>query len=142
MTTTGSLDPSFRTCKKQNMSALSSSEDEYTSATSTISQTVWLRRIMDDVKQEQFKAATILRDNKEPTTMTKNPSYHRITKHTSIDVHFIIDMVVEGSVTLEYCSRNKHSEYVLARALSKNKFDYFRSKLGVCKFESRKSVDM
>lgn len=73
--------------------------------------------------------------------MSKNPAYHGRTKHISIKVHFIRDLVSEGSVTLEYCSTNEQSADVLTKALSKNKFEYFGSKLGVCKFESRESVE-
>ncbi|KAG7576575.1 Ribonuclease H-like superfamily [Arabidopsis thaliana x Arabidopsis arenosa] len=128
--------------KKQNVTALSSSEAKYTAATAAACQAVWLRRILEDVKQEQTKATTIFCDNKSTIAMTKNPAYHGRTKHISIKVHFIRDLVNEGSVGLEYCSTNEQSADVLTKALSKSKFEYFRSKLGVCKFESRESVEM
>nr|ABW74566.1 integrase [Boechera divaricarpa] len=127
--------------KKQNVTALSSSEAEYTAATAAACQAVWLRRILADIKQEQEKATTIFCDNKATIAMNKNPAYHGRTKHISIKVHFIRDLVSEGSVTLEYCSTNEQSADVLTKALSRNKFDYFRSKLGVCKFESMESVE-
>ncbi|TYH18023.1 hypothetical protein ES288_A05G236600v1 [Gossypium darwinii] len=79
-------------------------------------------------------------DNKETITMTKNPTFHNRTKHVDIRYHFIRDLVANGEITLEYYSTQDQLADVLTKSLSKEKFYYFRTLLGVCKFESRGSV--
>ena len=49
--------------KKQSSIALSSSEAEYMVVTASACQAVWLRRIMDDMKQTRVEATTIYYDN-------------------------------------------------------------------------------
>ena len=127
--------------KKQAVTALSSSEAEYTAATSSACQAVWLRRILADINQEHEEPTVIYCDNKAAIAMTKNPAYHGRTKHVDIRVHFIRDLVVEGKVVLQYCNTNEQVADVLTKALSRDKHVYFKSKLGVCNFESRGSVE-
>ncbi|RVW26239.1 Retrovirus-related Pol polyprotein from transposon TNT 1-94 [Vitis vinifera] len=107
--------------KKQAVTALSSSEVEYTVATSSACQAVWLRRILADINQEHDEPTVIYCDNKAAIAMTKNPAYHGRTKHVDIRVHFIRDLVVEGKVVLQYCNTNEQVADVLTKALSRDK---------------------
>ena len=107
--------------KKQAVTALSSSEAEYTAATSSACQAVWLRRILADINQEHEEPTVIYCDNKAAIAMTKNPAYHGRTKHVDIRVHFIRDLVVEGKVVLQYCNTNEQVADVLTKALSRDK---------------------
>ncbi|RVW83084.1 Retrovirus-related Pol polyprotein from transposon TNT 1-94 [Vitis vinifera] len=106
--------------KKQAVTALSSSEAEYTAATSSACQAVWLRRILVDINQEHEEPTVIYCDNKAAIAMTKNPAYHGRTKHVDIRVHFIRDLVVEGKVVLQYCNTNEQVADVLTKALSRD----------------------
>jgi len=49
--------------KKQPSTALSSSEDEYIAVTSIACQAIWLRRILEDMKQHQQEATINHCDN-------------------------------------------------------------------------------
>ena len=60
--------------KKQATVALSSSEAEYISATSSACEAVWLRRILKDLQQEIEEPTTIYCDNMSAIVMTKKSS--------------------------------------------------------------------
>ena len=75
--------------KKQATVALSLSEAEYISATSSAYEAVWIRRIINDLQQEIEDPTTIYCDNMSARAMTKNPVFHCRTKHIEIRHHFI-----------------------------------------------------
>ncbi|KAE8734773.1 Detected protein of unknown function [Hibiscus syriacus] len=93
--------------KKQATTALSSSEAEYTAATSSACQALWLKRILADINLKQKEATVIYCDNQATISMSKNPSFHGRTKHIDIRVHFIRDLVSDGSIILKYCNTNE-----------------------------------
>ncbi|KAF2303067.1 hypothetical protein GH714_013211 [Hevea brasiliensis] len=128
--------------KKQATVALSTSEVEYITTTSAACQTIWLRRLLADLQQEQKGATEIFCDNKTTISMTKNPTFHSRTKHIELRHHFICDLIAKEEIILKYCSTNEQLADILTKALSKEKFCYFRGFLGVCNFESKGSIEM
>lgn len=127
--------------KKQATTALSSTEAEYVAATSAACQAIWVRRILADLHQQQEDATDIFCDNKATIAMTKNPAFHGRTKHIDIRLHFIRDLVANKEIELTYCSTHEQVADVMTKSLPRDKFIYFRSRLGVCDFESRESVE-
>ena len=117
--------------KKQPSTALSSSEAEYTAVTSTACQAVWLRRILEDMKQHQPEATIIHCDNQSTIAMTKNPMYHNRTRHIDTRHHFIRELVSKGSIKILYCATNEQLADIFTKPVPSDKFFYFRELLGV-----------
>ncbi|KAL4182659.1 hypothetical protein AMTRI_Chr11g94310 [Amborella trichopoda] len=128
--------------KKQATAALPSPEAEYIAATTIVCQTVWIKRILEDLQQVQGHATEIYCDNKATTSMTKNHVFHRRTKHIELRYHFIRDIVAEGVITMNYCSTNEQVVDGFTKELSYPKFVKFRSLLGVSGFVSRGSDEV
>lgn len=63
--------------------------------------------------------------------MIKNPVYHSRTKHIAIKHHFIWVTVEDDKIQLKYRKTEHQLEDVFAKALPKDKFQYFREMLGV-----------
>ena len=55
----------------------------------TTSQAIWLRRILEDVGEEQEKATRMFCDNKSAIAMAKNSVYNNRTRHIAVKHHFI-----------------------------------------------------
>ena len=127
--------------KKQDVVALSSSEAEYIAVASASCQAIWLRRMLVDFNNEQYGPTSIFCDNKATIAMTRNPAFHSRTKHIDIRFHFIRDLTSEGIIELKYCPTNEQVADVFTKALSQAKHDYFRQKLGVCKFRARGCIE-
>ncbi|GKV47717.1 hypothetical protein SLEP1_g54586 [Rubroshorea leprosula] len=127
--------------KKQECTALSSSEAEYVAASSAACQAIWMRRIMKDLQQVQEKATKIFCDNKATILMTKNPVFHGRTKHIELRQHFIRGAIADGLIALEYCSTSDQLVDGFTKGLCFSKFMEFRNSLGVAEFASRGDVE-
>ena len=97
-------------------------------------QAVWLRRILDDVKQAQADATIIYCDNQSTIAMTKNPVYHNITRHIETRHHFIRELVAKGDIKMEYCSIDDQVADLFTKPLPLKKFVYLRELLDVGNF--------
>ncbi|KAA0042237.1 Retrovirus-related Pol polyprotein from transposon TNT 1-94 [Cucumis melo var. makuwa] len=127
--------------KKQVTVALSSSEAEYVAATSAACQAIWLQRTLTELQHEQEGATVIFCDNKVAISMTKNPMFHSRTKHIEIRFHFIRELIAKEEFSLSYRSTHEQWVDVLTKALSKEKFCYFRAMMDISKFELRGSIE-
>ncbi|KAD3336473.1 hypothetical protein E3N88_31992 [Mikania micrantha] len=110
----------------------------YISATGATCQAIWLRRSLEELGFKQEDPTVIYCDNKSAINLSKNPILHSRSKHIELRYHFIREMVTKKQVSLEYCSTHHQLADVLTKALSMEKFVYFRHKLGVMKLESRR----
>jgi hypothetical protein len=110
--------------KKQPSPVLSSSEAEYITVTSTACQAVWLRRILEDMKQHKQEATIIHRDNQSTIAMTKNPMSPSRTRH-----HFIRELVDKGSIKMSYCGTDDQLTDIFTKPVPSDKFIRFRDML-------------
>jgi Reverse transcriptase (RNA-dependent DNA polymerase) len=127
--------------KKQSTVALSSSEAEYVAVNSAACQVIWLRKILEDVGQEQQQPTQIYCDNQSAIAIAKNPVFHGRSKHIDIKLHFIRDLVAEKIVELKFVTSANQKADVLTKTLVLSTFETLRMKLGVTNFESRGSVE-
>ncbi|KAD4888558.1 hypothetical protein E3N88_20631 [Mikania micrantha] len=127
--------------RKQSSVALSSSEAEYISASAAACQCVWLRRILEDLGLFQSDPTVILCDNKSAINLSRNPVMHNRSKHIELKHHFIRELVIQEQVLLEFCGTNEQLADMLTKAISKEKFVYFRLQAGVREFEVREGID-
>ena len=57
--------------------------------------------------------------------------YHSKTKHTDLDTHYIIDLVANGFICLDYCTIRKKAIEIFTKSMIKMKCVYLRSLLGM-----------
>lgn len=102
--------------------------------TAAACQAIWIRRILDDLKQTQVEATTIYCDNQSTIAMTKNPVYHSRTRHIETRHHFIRELVAKGDIKLEHCCTEEQVADLFTKPLPPKKFMYLRELLGVGEF--------
>eukprot|EP01018_Ginkgo_biloba_P032776 Gb_22530 [translate_table: standard] len=78
--------------KKQPTVSLSTAEAEYKAATTTTYEAVWLRRILQNLHEEQEGPTEFFCDNQSTIQMTKNLVLHGRTKHIELQHHFITEL--------------------------------------------------
>ena len=75
--------------KKQPIVTLSSTEAEFVAATVCACPTIWLRRILEELKFKQPGATTIFCDNNSAIKLFKNPMLHGRSKHIDVKNYFL-----------------------------------------------------
>ena len=66
--------------KKQSVVAQSAAEAEYYAAVSVANEGIWLKQLLYDIGYPQ-ETVGLLEDNQGCISLTKNPGYHKRTKH-------------------------------------------------------------
>ncbi|CAL8115627.1 unnamed protein product [Prunus armeniaca] len=116
---------------KQNIVALSTAEAEYVSASQATSKSIWLRFVLDDFGEMQTEATLLFCDNMSAISMAKNLVFHQRTRHINRRYHFIREALQEGVIELKFCRSEEQLVDIFTKALSKDKFNQLRLKLGV-----------
>eukprot|EP00253_Pinus_taeda_P025045 PITA_25045 len=100
--------------KKQSIVALSTAEAEYVAATAAACQSVWMRRMLRSLGQEQAKATVIFCDNSSAIALSKNS---KRTKHIDTRFHYIRELVNNGEIVLEHCRTHEQVADILTKPL-------------------------
>ncbi|XP_050896348.1 secreted RxLR effector protein 161-like [Lathyrus oleraceus] len=117
--------------KKQDTVAQSSAEAEYLAAGLTTQQSLWLRRILEDIGEKQEGSLQLHCDNKSSIAMARNHIFHSRTGHINITHHFIRSVIEEGDVQLAFCSSQEHLANIFTKALPRGKFQQLREGMRV-----------
>eukprot|EP00253_Pinus_taeda_P033673 PITA_33673 len=117
--------------KKQPIVALSTAEAEYVAATAAACQAVWMRRMLRSLGQEQAKATVIFCDNISAIALSKNPLFHKRTKHIDTRFHYMRELVSNGEIVLEYCRTQEQVADILTKPLDQKSFEFLRKCLGM-----------
>jgi hypothetical protein len=117
--------------KKNPIVSISSTEEEYIIATSTSSQVVWLRRILNDMSHTEKELTPIFRDNTSTISLSKKHVFHKKSKHIDTCFHFIHELVNNGDITLQFCGSRDELTYVFTKPLGETIFYFQRQHLGI-----------
>ena len=80
--------------------ALSTTEAEYIVVTEAIKAAIWLKWIIKELEIEQ-DLIMVFCDNQSAICLAKHQVYHERTKHIYVRMHFVIDVIAEGSVVVQ-----------------------------------------
>ena len=111
----------------------SSTEAEYIALSLATQEAVWLRRLWDNIGLKQKTPSLIYEDNQGAIELSKNPKFHNRTKHIDVSFHFVREKVNSKLIKIIYCPTERMLADIVAKALTKVKFEEFRSKLRVRK---------
>ena len=83
------------------------------------------------MKEEIKDPIVIFCDNTNAINISKNLVVHTKTKHIAIKYHFLIELVQEKEVRLEYVNTKEQIVDIFTKPLPKDSFLYIRGNLGV-----------
>ena len=110
---------------------LSSVETKYVAATTVACQTIWMRRIISELQDEQNEPTPILCDNKSAIALSRNHVFHKRSKHIDIRYHFFQELINENEISVEfYRSENQFAD-LFTKPLGKYLFEVHRENIGV-----------
>lgn len=117
--------------KKQTVVARSSAEAELRSLAHGLCEMMWLKDLLDELRQQADEPLKLYCDNKAAISITHNPVYHDRTKHVGIDRHFIKEKIEKGVVCIIYVPTESQAADVLTKSLWKPDFERLVYKLGL-----------
>lgn len=104
-------------CKKQDITALSSTEAEYVALTETCREVVWLRNLAKSLEIQVIGTTTVFTDNQSCISMISNEKFSNRTKHIDTKFHYVRDQVTNGTVKLIYCPTEENVADLLTKPL-------------------------
>jgi hypothetical protein len=79
--------------------ALSSCEAEYIAAIAVATQAVWLARLLGELMGRKAECMELMMDSKSALVLSKNPVFHKRSKHIELRYHFIATALRKDSST-------------------------------------------
>ena len=122
--------------KKQSCVALSTAEAEYMALASAAQETVWLRRLLKELKETLEDPTKIYEDNQSTICMTNNPQFHGRAKHIDIKYHYVGEQVLAKVIELKYCESENMIADILTKGLGQKQFENLREHIGMKQFSN------
>ncbi|CAI5988710.1 unnamed protein product [Closterium sp. NIES-64] len=104
--------------KKQTETALSSMESEYMAMFHGVKEVIWLRRLLEEIGQEQKVATPLFCDSKGALGMARNAVLHGLNKHMRIKWHWLRKEVKRGTVNPIYIKTHQQPADFLTKRLA------------------------
>jgi Reverse transcriptase (RNA-dependent DNA polymerase) len=105
----------FAQSKKTKLTVLSSTEAEYVTLCEATRDTVWLRRLLNEIGFPQDEATTIYQDNESTIKQVKGHRGFQATKHVNPKFHFTGEKWKQGIINIVH----KDTKLMIADLLTK-----------------------
>nr|GFB47888.1 hypothetical protein [Tanacetum cinerariifolium] len=116
--------------KKQDCTALSTTEAEYVSLFACCTQVLWMRTQLTDYGFH-FNKIPIYCDSKSAIAISSNPVQHSRTKHIVVRYHFIKEHVEKGTIELYFVKTDYQLADIFTKALPTDHFNYLVRRLSM-----------
>ena len=117
--------------KKHICTSQSTTKVEYVAATINCTNIVWIKKLINGMKEDITELVTLYYDNTSAINISKNLLMHRKTKYIAIKYHYVRELVQDKEVKMEYVNTKEKIADIFTKALSKDAHEYLRGKLGV-----------
>jgi hypothetical protein len=117
--------------KKQTITALSSTEAKYIALSEAAHKGRWLRSLFFKLGFTQVLPTTIRGDNEGSIAMTKNPQFHKRSKHIGLQYHSIREQVHKGEIIVENCRTQNQTADMLTKPLPHAKHRQHTAEMGL-----------
>lgn len=117
--------------KLQKRITISTTESEYIAMVAAAKESIWLKQLQREIFIEAPKSMVLHCDNRSAKNFATNNNYSDATKHIDVKTKFLHQMIRFGEIELEYIPTDEMIADALTKALSKQKFEYFRSAFGL-----------
>ena len=106
--------------KKQSCVSLSSCEAEYVALTLTVSEALWLKKLLLDFDYKI--SCNIFEDNQSVIKIVENNDNNKRLKHMDIKYHWLMDNINKGFVNINYVKTNCNIADMFTKPLGKQLF--------------------
>ena len=98
--------------------------------TEAVQEAFWLKAFLCELgEMKSDKAVKVYEDNQDAIKLTKNPAFHKWTKHIGIRYRFVRERGEDGQVVLQYCSTKEMKAVMMTKPIPAIQFDHLRRML-------------
>jgi Reverse transcriptase (RNA-dependent DNA polymerase)/GAG-pre-integrase domain len=115
----------------QRHTSLSSTESEYTTASATGCEIIWMREFLDEIGYDISLPSTLFVDNNSAILVAKNPEHQSTMKHVNRSYHWIREKVADKEIKVEHIPGADNPADIFTKPLGRVKFTRFREMLGL-----------
>ncbi|XP_068656989.1 uncharacterized protein [Aristolochia californica] len=116
-------------CKKQDRVSKSSTEADYRAMSTTSSEIIWLRGLLEELEFPQTTSTPLHADNTSAIQTATNLVFHERTKHIEVDCHSIRDTLEHRVISLPYISLDLQVANVFTKAMTQQRHNFLVGKL-------------
>ncbi|CAI7825728.1 unnamed protein product [Closterium sp. NIES-53] len=106
--------------KKQGEIAHSSMESEYMALFHGVKEVVWMRRLLEELGQQQEVPTSVFCDSQGAIAMARNAVLYGLNKHMHIKWHWVRKEVKKGTISLHYTNTTKLPADFLTKRLAEH----------------------
>ncbi|XP_057747987.1 uncharacterized mitochondrial protein AtMg00810-like [Arachis stenosperma] len=104
--------------RKQRTVSRSSTEAEFWALADAMTDTIWLQKLLLEMRLPPGPAPTMFCDNQSTVLMTRNPVLHSRSKYFEIDLHFVRNIVVQQLAHVVHIPSQDQFADILTKLLS------------------------
>jgi hypothetical protein len=117
--------------KRQGEVATSTTHAEYIGQYNAILHLQWLRTFLAETQLYRSPVTNIMADNQSAIALSRNPEFHKRTKHFNVKFHYQRAVLDAGEIELQYIPTGEQAADGLTKPLGPTAFAKFCSLLGV-----------
>lgn len=121
--------------KKQPIVTLSSTEAEYVALTHVVKDLLWHHKLHSELSPfftfSTTNSIPLFCDNQGAIVLSKDSTFHMCTKHIDTCFHFVREIINNNILSISYCPTDEMIADIFTKALSRFKFEKFRTLLGI-----------
>ncbi|GJS11780.1 retrovirus-related pol polyprotein from transposon TNT 1-94 [Tanacetum coccineum] len=127
--------------KKQDCTAMSTTEAEYVSLSACCAQVIWMRTQLLDYGFK-YNRIPMYCDSKSAIAISCNPVQHSKIKHIDIRYHFIKEHVERGTVEIYFVGTEYQLADLFTKALPKERFEYLVHRIVIIMAQQEHAADV
>ena len=104
---------------------------EYRAMATATSDLIWIKSFLASMRVFLHQLIQLFCDNQTTSHIVKNPMFHKRTKHTDIDCHFVRERLLSWELITRYVLTKHQLADIFTTALGKQEFHFLLSKLGI-----------
>jgi hypothetical protein len=117
--------------KRQGEVATSTTHAEYIGQYNAILHLEWLRTFLAETQLYRSPVTNIMADNQSAIALSRNPEFHKRTKHFNVKFHYQRAVLNGGEIGLQYVPTEEQAADGLTKPLGPTSFVKFCSLLGI-----------
>ncbi|OQE08426.1 hypothetical protein PENFLA_c135G06338 [Penicillium flavigenum] len=124
--------------KRQGEVATSTTHAEYIGQYNALLHLQWLRTFLGETQMYRSPVTNIMADNQSAIALSRNPEFHKRTKHFNVKFHYQRAVLNAGEIGLQYVPTEEQAADGLTKPLGPTAFAKFCSLLGIEALETRR----